>query len=97
MQYEITFRHSRPTEGKLRETECIIYNDKGQALARGVAVCSPHDNFNKSTGRKTALNDALYRNLANPNFSRKARATIWAGYLNKWGYNGCSSFGRGGF
>lgn len=89
--YSLSFRHTPPSESKLRETHCCIYRDD-ELIATGYTVCSPADNFNRATGRKTALNRALDAS----GLVRVERTRVWNTYLAKWGYDGCSSFGRGG-
>ncbi len=88
-RYELGFRHTPATGTKLRETHVYIHCD-GELIAQGCAVCAPTDNFNKGTGRKTALNNAFIKYP----LTRAQRAQIWDDYLANWGYRGVSSFGR---
>lgn len=44
-------------DGKV--TVCLLLQDGGQVKARGVAICSPEDQFVKATGRALALGRAM--------------------------------------
>lgn len=45
---------------QLRCTHCTVMKDS-QPVATGMAICSPSDTFNSTTGRKTALQKTIQR------------------------------------
>ena len=89
---------------EVRHTICTIYllepitdSKKVNAtpLVKGVARCSPLDNFKKENGRKLALSRALKQlypgSKENADLSvealemnRKLRAAIWEAYHSRW-------------
>ena len=87
--FSLKFTHSPAGISQTRETTCELFYE-GESIGKGYAVCAPSDNFNKATGRKLSL----ARALDDAALLRKHRAQVWDLYLAKWGYRGCSSFGR---
>ena len=56
----------KEAEGVLKDTSrvknvtvCRIKNDNGDVISKGLSVCVDSDNFNKTTGRKLSLKNAL--------------------------------------
>lgn len=58
-------------------TKVTIFVDKEQTV-EGVSICKPPDNFSKSTGRKLAIKDALYKIK-----EKDLRKAIWNNYREK--------------
>jgi hypothetical protein len=48
-----------PWEPNGGETICLLYNEQGDPVAKGVARCSPKDPYNKAVGRIKSLSRAL--------------------------------------
>ena len=60
-------------------TFCAFGQDDGGTWALGYANCSKKDTFNRITGRKVALADALERNF----IEKPIRTKIWEDYKKK--------------
>ena len=50
-----------------------------KVMSMGRSICHPKDSFNKETGRKRSLADALKAGK----YGQFERATIWEAYLNR--------------
>jgi hypothetical protein len=74
LKYEFLEKIKIATVCDIREVG--YYNGRSIALAAGIAVCSPQDQFNKNTGRKLALSRAL-----SDMFSREERQLFWDAYF----------------
>jgi hypothetical protein len=85
-EYEVYFKHYPEEVGTTEigdnakrlpycgKTLCVI-TQKDEAIRDGYAYCSVNDRFDKSTGRKVALNRAL------EGAKKDFRALIWKKYL----------------
>jgi hypothetical protein len=80
--YKLYFSHIINEDGK-RVTLCNInkvvdkcdeYPEGEYVQSCGKAVCSPHDNFNRLTGRKVALAHALVV------YDKEFRSKVWEEY-----------------
>lgn len=80
LNLKFAFRHQR-NRGKHRDfTVCEAFEASDNwFLCRAYAFCSPHDQFNKEIGRKTALT----RTLENLKLNKAARAIVWKAYFDK--------------
>jgi hypothetical protein len=79
----IRSRSGHPHGGK---TKCIVRrmcNGKFDVItwSEGIAKCHPDDNYNKATGRKLSLTNALERGFGGSNSTRKGiRTQFWEAY-----------------
>lgn len=79
----ISFKHT--SNDQFRQTQCIVdkvvtggrFNTDGILLCKGLATCSPKDNFCKDTGRKIALARAI------GSMNKEWRTMIWNAYFNR--------------
>lgn len=69
--YKVEFDYER----EKGETHCSVLYENDRQKAHGIAKCSSKDQFNKNTGRKVALTNAI------KSFRKEARQQFWEGYF----------------
>lgn len=79
--YDVSFERSETFSDGRRATYCFI-TVQGVPFATGVALCSASDNFDKSIGRKIALDRAAKELYSN---NRDARRALWDAYFRARG------------
>jgi len=86
--YRLNFKYDTEdyaTRGTVKVTKCNVevvesggrFDDNGKKIGESVAICDPRDNFDKSVGRKIALQRALVE------IDKSTRAKIWSAYFTK--------------
>ncbi len=71
------FHYSEDKVGR-RVTECSLYDQDGDVVSVGKALCAKEDHFSRVIGRKIALANALKQ----ANFDKEVRTQIWNFYKN---------------
>ena len=69
-------------------TICLLIEEQGGVVARGVSVCSPKDQFVKKTGRNKALGQAL-RAVAHKSNRGRLPYKLFAEGQTTFGYKAC--------
>lgn len=81
LEFEVSFRHSPPDEGRRITTAILVIAGLGWGplIKRRGAVCDPRDNFCRSTGRKIAL----ARVLDEAGLTKQERGAVWLAYHHR--------------
>jgi hypothetical protein len=75
-----THGNNTPEIDGFRACECSIW--EGDVFyGLGFSWCHPNDNYNKETGRKLSLTNALKES----GFNRETRTMFWKAYFNRKG------------
>jgi hypothetical protein len=74
----VGFYGPKATPSPYKAISCLLVNDAGEVVARGISICSPLDKFDKRKGQQVALGRAMKA------LDGEFRERWQLGYQNKW-------------